>query len=177
MRKLNIGLALLVLFVGTLACQISIPNVVRERESQQQQPTTFPTAPPTLASPTRAVPTTPPSEDVVVPGELEDALVSLYDQVSQGVVAIQVLSEAGGGLGSGFVIDEEGHVVTNYHVVEGASDLEVDFASGYKARGTVIGTDLDSDLAVIRVDAPPEELNPLPLGDSDQLRVGQTVVA
>jgi len=105
----------------------------------------------------------------------EDVLVALYEQVSPGVVAIRSLEASS--LGSGFVIDKEGHIVTNYHVVQDAQRVEVDFTSGYKAYGTVIGTDLDSDLAVIKVDAPAEELHPLPLGDSDQLKVGQTVVA
>ncbi|MFO3795997.1 MAG: S1C family serine protease [Anaerolineales bacterium] len=105
----------------------------------------------------------------------DEILVSLYERVSPGVVAIRNLDAAS--LGSGFVIDHEGHIVTNYHVVQDAQRVEVDFTSGYKAYGTVIGTDLDSDLAVIKVDAPTEELHPLPLGDSDQLKVGQTVVA
>ncbi len=105
----------------------------------------------------------------------EDVLVALYERVSPGVVAIRSLEASS--LGSGFVIDKEGHIVTNYHVVEDAQRVEVDFTSGYKAYGTVIGIDLDSDLAVIKVDAPAEELHPLPLGDSDQLKVGQTVVA
>ncbi|HHY89298.1 MAG TPA: PDZ domain-containing protein [Chloroflexi bacterium] len=107
----------------------------------------------------------------------EQALVELYQYASQGVVLIQTYTAQGGGQGSGFVIDKDGHIVTNYHVVEGAEDLEIDFPSGFKARGEVIGTDLDSDLAVIRVDAPEELLFPLPMGDSDELQVGQTVVA
>jgi 2-alkenal reductase len=75
------------------------------------------------------------------------------------------------------VYDADGHIVTNYHVVAGAAKVEVDFSSGYKTYGTVIGIDLDSDLAVIKVDAPAEELHPLTLGDSDQLKVGQMVIA
>lgn len=105
----------------------------------------------------------------------DEILVALYERVSPGVVAIRNLDAAS--LGSGFVIDREGHIVTNYHVVQDAQRVEVDFTSGYKAYGTVIGTDLDSDIAVIKVDAPTEELHPLTLGDSDQLKVGQTVVA
>jgi 2-alkenal reductase len=107
----------------------------------------------------------------------QDALVSLYERVSPGVVAIQVLTENGDSLGSGFVYDKDGHIITNYHVVEGVTDLEVDFPSGLKVRGKVIGTDLDSDLAVVKVEAPSEQLVPLPLGNPDQVRVGQTVVA
>ena len=112
-----------------------------------------------------------------------DALVRLYDQANEGVVAI--ISYAGEiqgfdvalGSGSGFVYDDQGHIVTNYHVVEGATKLEVSFPSGIKTSAEVVGTDTDSDLAVLKVDLPAEELNPLTLGDSDLLRVGQLVVA
>jgi 2-alkenal reductase len=103
----------------------------------------------------------------------QEALVSLYEAVIPGVVAIQTDL----GSGSGFVYDSKGHIITNFHVVDGAASVEVDFTSGYKAYGTVIGTDLDSDLAVIKVDAPANELKPLALGDSTQLKVGQTVIA
>jgi S1-C subfamily serine protease len=107
----------------------------------------------------------------------KDVLVNLFDKVNPGVVAIKVVTDQGGGLGSGFIFDSAGHVVTNYHVVEGANELEVDFPSGFKAMGKVVGTDLDSDIAVIKVDAPEGELHPLTIGDSEQLHVGQFVVA
>ncbi len=107
----------------------------------------------------------------------DNLLVDIYERVNPGVVAILVLTVNGNGLGSGFVIDKEGHILTNYHVIEGVSEIEVDFPSGFKTRGEVIGTDTDSDLAVVKVDAPAEELHPLPLGDSSQIKVGQTVVA
>jgi S1-C subfamily serine protease len=115
---------------------------------------------------------------IVIPEEIpENLLVEIYQRSNPGVVAILVLTENGNGLGSGFVIDKDGHILTNFHVVEGVSELEVDFPSGFKTRGEVIGTDTDSDLAIVKVEAPPEELHPLPLGDSSQLKVGQTVVA
>ena len=107
----------------------------------------------------------------------EDSLTRIYDQANPGVVSIRVLSEEGGGLGSGFVIDDAGHIITNYHVVREADDLEIAFSSGYKTRGEVLGTDRDSDIAVIKVDAPSDQLNPLPLGDSNDIKVGQIVVA
>lgn len=107
----------------------------------------------------------------------ENLLVDIYERANPGVVAILVLTVNGNGLGSGFVIDKEGHILTNYHVIEGVSEVEVDFPSGFKTRGEIIGTDTDSDLAVVKVDAPPEELHPLPLGDSSKIKVGQTVVA
>ncbi len=120
----------------------------------------------------------PPQNDIIRDEVLlQDTLVALYDQVSPGVVSIQVFAEGSSGIGSGFVIDNEGHIVTNYHVVQIAQEVEVHFPSGLKVFGQVIGEDLDSDLALIRVDVNPEELYPIPLGDSNQVRVGQTVVA
>jgi S1-C subfamily serine protease len=110
-------------------------------------------------------------------GNTEEILTTLYSSVNPGIVAVQVITAAGDALGSGFVIDYKGHIVTNYHVVEGEQSIEVDFPSGYKTYGEVIGTDLDSDLAVIEVNVPTEELHPLALGDSSQLHIGQTVVA
>jgi len=81
------------------------------------------------------------------------------------------------GQGSGWIYDTEGHIVTNNHVVEGATEVTVTFADDTVATAQVVGTDPDSDLAVIRVDAPPELLSPLRIGYSDELEVGQEVVA
>ncbi|RME50310.1 MAG: PDZ domain-containing protein, partial [Caldilineae bacterium] len=81
------------------------------------------------------------------------------------------------GLGSGFVWDKEGHIVTNYHVVADATDVEVVFADGTEAKAEVLGTDPDADLAVIKVDLPAEDLHPVTLGDSDALQPGQIAIA
>ncbi len=105
--------------------------------------------------------------------EAESTLEALYQQVLPGVVAIRT----GNSLGSGFVFDNEGHVVTNQHVVEGTNEVEVSFFSGFKAHGTVIGSDTDADVAVIKVDAPADQIHPLALGDSTTLNVGEQVVA
>lgn len=107
----------------------------------------------------------------------DGTLEQLYQQTIPGVVSIQVTTAQGGGLGSGFVYDTAGHVITNFHVVDGATTVEVDFSSGYRAHGTVIGVDKDSDIAVVKVDAPESELHPLALGDSSNLLVGETVIA
>lgn len=107
----------------------------------------------------------------------DTTLTSIYERVNPGVVSIFVSSREGEGSGSGFVYDKDGHILTNYHVVEGAETIEVDFPSGLKVDGSVLATDLDSDLAVILVDVPADQLIPLPLGDSDELKVGQMVVA
>jgi S1-C subfamily serine protease len=107
------------------------------------------------------------------PSEVGSTLEALYQQVLPGVVSIQT----GSSLGSGFVFDNDGHVVTNQHVVEGASQVEISFASGFKAHGTVIGSDVDADVAVINVDAPADQIHPLAIGDSNTLNVGEQVVA
>ncbi len=155
-------IALTILVLAALACQFNLTPSDPGSPSIPEQPQQF-------------VPAFAPGEGDAL--AQQDALVQLYEQVSPGIVAIQATTLSGGSLGSGFVFDGQGHIVTNFHVVEGATQVEVDFMSGYKVFGTVIGTDLDSDLAVIKLDAPPEELHPLPLGDSSILRVGQTVVA
>ena len=80
-------------------------------------------------------------------------------------------------LGSGFVIDTEGHIVTNYHVVEGASDIDVSFSNQDTVKATVVGTDPSTDLALLKVDVDAQGLTPLALADSDAVEVGDPVVA
>ena len=182
---------LLVIFVFAavvmFACQ-AITNTPSLVISEEPPPPTLtsvtePVTEPVLIESPVVEDTLPVIAEVTEPGsiispEINDGiLVEIYEQSNPGVVAIQVLTETGDGLGSGFVIDKEGHIITNFHVIDGVSDLEVDFPSGFKVRGEVIGTDTDSDLAVVKVDAPADELHPLPLGDSSTIKVGQTVVA
>jgi S1-C subfamily serine protease len=81
------------------------------------------------------------------------------------------------GLGSGFVIDKEGHIVTNFHVVEGADEIEVSFSNQDTVQATVIGTDPSTDLALLKVDVDAQALTPLALADSDDVQVGEPVVA
>ena len=81
------------------------------------------------------------------------------------------------GTGSGIVYDREGHIITNFHVIEGAEELYVTLPDGTNVAAEVVGTDASNDLAVLKVDAPSELLHPIPLGESQNLRVGQFVVA
>ena len=81
------------------------------------------------------------------------------------------------GEGSGFVWDAEGHIITNYHVVEDADTIRVRFADGTSVLGEVIGADSASDLAVVKVDVPVSQLTPIKVADSTQVKVGQIVVA
>jgi S1-C subfamily serine protease len=80
-------------------------------------------------------------------------------------------------LGSGFVIDKSGHIVTNYHVVRDAGEVTVSFSNRDTVRADVIGVDPSTDLAVLKVDTAASALTPLPLGNSDAVRVGDPVVA
>jgi len=80
-------------------------------------------------------------------------------------------------LGSGFVLDKAGHIVTNYHVIEGADAIEVSFSNQDTLKARLVGSDPSTDLAVLRVDSSSRSLTPLPLGDSDRVRVGDPVVA
>jgi S1-C subfamily serine protease len=80
-------------------------------------------------------------------------------------------------LGSGFVLDKEGHIVTNYHVVQGASKIQVGFSNNASYSAKVVGSDPSTDLAVLKVNAPARALTPLPLGNSDHVEVGDEVVA
>jgi S1-C subfamily serine protease len=110
----------------------------------------------------------------------------IYEKAYKGVVEITATStqaspmggeQAQQGQGSGFVYDSSGHIVTNDHVVEGATSVSVRFWDGSTADATVVGTDPSTDLAVIKVDAPADKLVPLQVGDSTQLVVGEPVVA
>lgn len=108
----------------------------------------------------------------------------IYDEVSPSVVAINVAAVRNGfpagGSGSGFVLDNEGHIITNNHVVEGAQDILITFLDGTKATAEIVGLDPGSDLAVLLVDLPPQdlaELIPVTFANTDELRVGQPVVA
>jgi S1-C subfamily serine protease len=138
-------------------------------------------------------------------GEMDNLLADLYDQVNPAVVNIQVRQRGDSvfqqlpsipgmpdlpiptpnapdsgyvyAQGSGFVYDADGYIVTNYHVVDGADRVTVVFADGLSQPAEIVGTDPDSDLAVIKVSSLPDGTHALSLADSDGLRVGESVVA
>jgi S1-C subfamily serine protease len=102
----------------------------------------------------------------------------VYTQSGPGVVSVDVASSKHGpGGGSGFVLDKQGHIVTNQHVVEGAEEVSVRFANGVREKAEVVGEDPSTDVAVVKVDASEEALKPLTLGDSDSVGVGEPVIA
>jgi putative serine protease PepD len=109
----------------------------------------------------------------------------IYRQTYKGVVEITVSTpqqtpmgnQEAQAQGSGFVIDSDGHIVTNDHVVENADSVSVRFWNGDTYSASVVGTDPSTDLAVIKVDAPSSILHPVSLGDSSSVQVGDPVVA
>jgi S1-C subfamily serine protease len=127
-----------------------------------------------------AVPSSEPTADSsgLTPGQI-------YRQTYQGVVEITVSTpqqtptgnQEAQAQGSGFVIDSDGHIVTNDHVVENADSVSVRFWNGNTYDASVVGTDPSTDLAVIKVDAPSSILHPVRLGDSSSVQVGDPVVA
>jgi S1-C subfamily serine protease len=106
----------------------------------------------------------------------------IYNQVSPSVVSINVTGRNNfqgtfSATGTGFVLDTAGHIVTNNHVVDSANEIEINFLDGTIVKGTVVGLDPDSDLAVLKVDLPASQLHPVTLGDSDKLFIGETTLA
>ncbi|HTT93760.1 MAG TPA: trypsin-like peptidase domain-containing protein [Solirubrobacterales bacterium] len=102
----------------------------------------------------------------------------IYKADANGVAFIESKLAEGVASGSGVVLDDEGHVLTNNHVIEGASEVTVSLESeGQMYPATVVGTEPNSDLALLKVEAPASKLHPLTLGDSDQVEVGDPVVA
>jgi S1-C subfamily serine protease len=140
-----------------------------------------------------AVAAEPVLESADILATFEQALIDVYQTTLPSVVDIEVTQRVpvgssnrfGGGSGdlfrqgqgSGFVWDEQGHIVTNYHVVEDADTVKVIFYDESTAEAEVIGTDPDADLAVLKVDLPASGLRPLVLGNSDDLKVGQLTLA
>jgi len=138
-----------------------------------------------LASPTSVSTPVP-----AVPGSLSDEEknnIDVYQRYSSGVVNVTTVTltydfffrpvPAESGTGSGAVIDDQGHIVTNYHVVRGARRLEVTLPDKTKVEATLVGADPNKDLAVIQVKVPQGRVTPIPLGTSKGLLVGQKVLA
>lgn len=143
-------------------------------------------ASPAAAAEAQPTPTRLPDE-VMAPIDVEETLITnLYERVGPAVVHITSRVTAmnfffgaipSEGTGSGFILDEEGHIVTNYHVIEGADSIDVTLSDETTSRATVVGIDPPNDLALLRIDAPPGGLTPVELGESTELRVGQRAIA
>jgi S1-C subfamily serine protease len=143
-----------------------------------------------VGTPAASTPITPtaatssPTNPSLTPEELTN--IRVYQGASRGVVNILtqtvsssrffMLPSPGEGAGSGSVLDKRGHILTNFHVIEDADKIQVTLPGGEKPYdGKLVGTDPENDIAVLKIDAPAEELFPVPVGISDKLQVGQRV--
>ena len=164
-----------------------------------------PTIAPQLSAPTPAQPPVSSGTSNDLLAAYQGTLEQIYTTVSPSVVNIRVVQQVdasnldstqipgfpffdqpqGGpaqpqfqsGLGSGFVWDQQGHIVTNNHVVAGADKVEVTFSDGTIVPASLVGADPDSDLAVIKVDLPADQLHPVQMGDSTSVKVGELAIA
>ena len=117
----------------------------------------------------------------------EQVNIRVYDNVNRSVVNITTRAVRTDimfmdivpteGSGSGSILDKEGHILTNFHVIEGAQQVQVTLANGSSYAAGLVGQDPSNDIAVLRIEATPEELTPVTLGDSSRLRVGQKIYA
>ena len=108
------------------------------------------------------------------------SLIQIFEQSEAGVVRVNVqrtTQTTGSGVGSGFVYDVRGHIITNAHVVEDAKKIEVTFLDGTSYKAELVGSDIFTDVAVIRVDVDQSLLHPLSIGDSSKLKVGEQIAA
>jgi len=183
-------LVLLVLAFTLVGCALpsTLSELINPTPTAVLAPTVqAPTAVPTVAP--AAVPALPSQETGDVTGglfALEQEITEVYERSGLGVVNITNRSYGYDffmrpvpqeGAGSGIVYDQEGHIITNYHVIEDATELLVTLPDETTVTAQVVGADPSNDLAVLKIDAAPELLHPVPLGQSSDLRVGQFVVA
>ncbi len=160
------------------------PRFVRQEVATREPVLAVPTPPVVIATPASGM-------------DYETAVLeNIYAQVNPAVVNVTVLAQGHAGVpqdmlprdldpnellpvstGSGFVWDLEGHLVTNYHVVEGAEEVQITFADGTVSIAEVVGTDTDSDLAVLKIDPTGYHLAPVRLGRLDEVHVGMRVAA
>lgn len=203
MKKMKWLVPLLVLVLVTTSCSISLPfmnagksepaPIVTPALKEQVQPTVQPQVQAPSAAPSAS------TEGVAA---LQGILESIYTRVNPSVVNLHVVSKPStpdiqipnipgfnfntpntpeaqpqAALGSGFIWDTEGHIVTNNHVVDGAEKVTVTFSDGLVREATVVGADPDSDLAVVKLTSIPDKLSPVTIADSTQVRVGQLAIA
>lgn len=141
-------------------------------------------------TPTPLAPLAQPTEDTSIIDDAgldfaERRIIDVYERVAPSVVSIttQVLRRGfffevpEEGAGSGFILDQAGHVLTNYHVVEGAREIDVSINDEYVLPATIVGVDPRNDIAVLKVEAPADILVPVALGSSENLKVGQRAIA
>ncbi|MFZ1771364.1 MAG: trypsin-like peptidase domain-containing protein [Caldilinea sp.] len=187
-RRHRAAVGIIVFYVSLCAggCTFQLPlRLTPESLAAPASPTLLPGIPtPTMSAAQLSDPTA--LIDAAGLDFFERRVVNVYESVSPSVVSIttrvlrrdfffNVAPEEGAG--SGFVLDQAGHILTNYHVIEDAETIEVAFGDQLVVPATVIGVDPRNDVAVLKVELAPEELQPVTLGASNDLRVGQWAIA
>ena len=170
-----------ILAVAAAACTPGILSRLLTIPTSTPAPTPTPVVIVVTATPTPGLP-----ELVTGMDAVEQRVIAIYQRTSPAVVNIttEVLRRSffwgmypEQGSGSGFVWDSDGHIITNYHVVEDAQTIEVSFGEDVSMPAKIVGVDPPNDLAVLQVETLPEAAHPIPLGDSETLQVGQTTLA
>ena len=187
--KKTLVLCLLSGLLGALAA-VSLTNLPSTvSPTLAQEPARASAAAPAATTPAPAASAAPHASDTAAGYDdltpEERVSVWVYENVNRSVVNITtesvqsrlLFTETAQGEGSGSVISQQGHVLTNYHVVDGARTIQVHLYDGKSYDGTLVGADKASDIAVLRINAPPEVLFPVTFGNSERLRVGQRVYA
>lgn len=184
-KSLTLLIIIFVLMISSIACGFSLgKTVTTPSEIRKNQPTSEIHEPVITQNVEFVAPLAQPtviSNPLLTTNE-EAILVDMYRRINPAIVNVITYSRQGNyvtsnGQGSGFLYDTNGHIITNSHVVHGSDQLEVLFSNGMSENASIIGEDLNSDLAVIKVENYPTEAQPLPLGHIEEVAVGQTVVA
>ncbi len=179
MKKRNVVLSVLIVLALTAGAAALLQSSPVSVAAQTGTATATPTASVTQTASGSLL------TDGTVIEQVQSIYRSIYDNVNPSVVNIQVLGTYNYGFyvgavsaqGSGFVWDTQGHIVTNNHVVENAYNITVTFSDGTTTTAEVVGTDVQSDLAVIKVDPTGLTLHPVSLGNSQAVKVGDLVIA
>lgn len=177
-----IYLVLFLVVVWVAGCQPGqMPPFIPVMQTPMLVPTFTPTPPAALISPTQ--------DTSLIDAEgldfAEQRIIHVYERVAPSVVSIttQVLRRGfffevpEAGAGSGFILDQTGHVLTSYHVIDGAREIDVSINDDYVVPATIVGVDPQNDIAVLKVEAPADILVPVELGTSSNLKVGQRAIA
>jgi len=176
----------LIIFIPilALACRISVPVNLEDNQTINPQPnfTEIIENPISTITAQSEIPTDQPEVTTLSNSEESIPLAELYAIVNPAVVNIATYVITQGNAipssqGSGFVYDSDGHIITNAHVIHGVDQIDVVFSDSSTSSAEVIGEDLHSDLAVIKIEVLPPGISPLPLGDIESVAVGQTVYA
>lgn len=198
-------IAVLAMLILTACGGVGLPSI--DLSPTQVAPNQPAASAPTQTSPLPVQPAGPSGDATDLLAAYQGTLENIYNTVSPSVVNIQVVEQVAASgsdsnsipgfpffglpqgqdqqpqqqfqsaLGSGFVWDQQGHIVTNNHVVNGATKIQVTFSDGTTVPATLVGADPDSDLAVLKVDVSADKLHPVQMADSKSIQVGQMAIA